>query len=312
MVRRCGDLRSDPVRGRGIGGAPAKIAICHNDTTTLNLNVKALRAHLRHGDTFGACGTVCACQPSIDPVTCEVGGTFINQCIADCAGAEGCARLCVCAPTYDPVTCADGNTYANACVAECAQGANCERLCACQPSLDPIVCDDGITYINGCVAACAGAENCTSALRLSRPYSTPSSSATARPTSTSALPSASGRRSATRVCACQPSIDPVVCSRRSDLHQPVRRRLPGTAGMLPDLRLPARDRPGHLQRTARPTSTCARPLVRRGGGCARSRLPPEIDPASSVRTVTPTSTCASPTAPRRGSCVRALRLRDHV
>ena len=99
--------------------------------------MKALQAHLRHGDTFGACGTVCACQPTIDPVTCEVGGTFINQCIADCAGAEGCARLCVCQPTFDPVTCADGNVYANQCIADCARERTVTGSAPASPRLTP-------------------------------------------------------------------------------------------------------------------------------------------------------------------------------
>src|SRR5688572_6905745 len=94
-----------------------RTAICHNG---LNIVVgePALAAHLAHGDTVGTCDNVCACQPSIDPVFCEsTGQTYINQCIADCAGATGCARVCACQPEIDPVTCANGNTYINPCVA---------------------------------------------------------------------------------------------------------------------------------------------------------------------------------------------------
>ena len=246
MVRRCGDLRSDPVRGRGIGGAPA-IPICHNDTTTLNLNVKALRAHLRHGDTFGACGTVCACQPSIDPVTCEVGGTFINQCIADCAGAEGCARLCVCAPTYDPVTCADGNTYPTRASPSAPRARTVSVSAPASPRLTPSSATTASPTSTAASPLAPVRRTAPGSAPVS-PYSTLFSSATARSTSTSALPSASGRRSVNASAPASPRLTQSSAQRRSDLHQPVRRRLPRTAGMLPDLRLPARDRPGHLRR----------------------------------------------------------------
>jgi hypothetical protein len=50
------------------------------------------------------CGTNCACDLSYDPVTCSNGHTYINQCLATCAGASGCGGLCAC---DDPTASAD-------------------------------------------------------------------------------------------------------------------------------------------------------------------------------------------------------------
>jgi hypothetical protein len=40
----------------GGSGANARYRVCHRDRNTLTLPAPAVRAHLRHGDTFGDCG----------------------------------------------------------------------------------------------------------------------------------------------------------------------------------------------------------------------------------------------------------------
>ncbi len=40
-----------------------------------------------------AVGTVrptCGCPNTVAPVICDIGGGFLNQCLADCAGAFSC------------------------------------------------------------------------------------------------------------------------------------------------------------------------------------------------------------------------------
>lgn len=107
-----------------LAAALPNVTICHKGNTIV-VDANSLPAHLAHGDTLGTCDNVCACQPSIDPVTCSDGNSYLNQCIADCAGATDCTRACACDLTVAPVTCSNGNTYTNQCVADCEGATNC-------------------------------------------------------------------------------------------------------------------------------------------------------------------------------------------
>ena len=49
------DARSYPASARTSERGQDRYRICHNDRQTLTLPTPAVRAHLRHGDHFGAC-----------------------------------------------------------------------------------------------------------------------------------------------------------------------------------------------------------------------------------------------------------------
>jgi hypothetical protein len=138
----------------------AKISLCHKGVDIV-VSENSLAAHLAHGDALGTCGTVCACQPSIDPVACSDGNTYINQCVADCAGATGCGRVCPCQPSIDPVICSNRNTYVNQCVADCDGATGCVPPCSsCPADVNTVLCTTGNFYDNQCKGICAGEEKC--------------------------------------------------------------------------------------------------------------------------------------------------------
>ena len=213
--------------------------------TTAELLLRPASERLRHtwrmATRSGPAALLRACQPSIAPVICEVGGTFIDQCVADCAGAEGCERLCACQPQIDPVLCSDGNTYINPCIADCVgAGPNCDRLCVCQPSLAPS-------------SATAATSTSTPAPLFAPVRTTAPGSAPAR---------ASLTRSAARTAGSSPtSAKPIAPGRRTVSH----------------LRLPSPRSTRSSARTATSTSTCASPLNAAGRG---GRAVPGSAPAS--------------------------------
>ena len=137
------------------------VEICHKGQT-ISVDVHAVPAHLEHGDTVVPCDQAppCACSLEFNPVTCADGRTYVNQCIADCAGAPGpCTRLGVCSNIWNPVTC-NGVVYANLCQALNAGAGPCDVLCPCPLIYAPVRCSDGRTFINACVAACQQASGC--------------------------------------------------------------------------------------------------------------------------------------------------------
>jgi hypothetical protein len=143
-----------------------KIEICHNGQT-ISVDVHAVPAHLEHGDVPLPCGSPppCACGLNFDPVTCDDGKTYVNLCVARCAGAEPCRRVGVCSNIFDPVRCQlpDGSfrIFANECQAALAGAGNCGApLCPCGLIYAPVRCADGTIYINACVASCQGASGC--------------------------------------------------------------------------------------------------------------------------------------------------------
>lgn len=153
------------VLGAGTASADQdhKVQICHNGHT-IEVDIHAVPAHLAHGDVPLVCGErpPCACSLEFDPVTCADGKTYVNSCIAACAGAPGpCNRLGICSDIFDPVNCG-GKIYASQCAAE---NAGCTgpfiRLCACGLDYNPVRCADGNIYVNACVAQCQGATGCT-------------------------------------------------------------------------------------------------------------------------------------------------------
>jgi hypothetical protein len=61
---------NEGVPGRGVGGQ--KATLCHEGTKTLTVGAPALAAHLRHGDTRGACqGGVAGPEPSGETMGAE-------------------------------------------------------------------------------------------------------------------------------------------------------------------------------------------------------------------------------------------------
>jgi len=86
--------------GNSGGGPPGKVTICHvdvddgGDPVTISVSIKALPAHLAHGDTLGPCVD--------EPVTCEEQcDVDFNLCLAGCDSngfgtATGfCEGICV-------------------------------------------------------------------------------------------------------------------------------------------------------------------------------------------------------------------------
>jgi hypothetical protein len=143
----------------------SKITICHhaddNRRITLVVGENSLPAHLQHGDTLGTCDNVCPCQPSIDPVVCSNGQTYINQCVATCAGQADCDRACPCQPFLDPVVCSNGSTYINQCVATCREATDCRPPCgSCPETGNTVLCTTGNLYDNQCKGLCAGEDAC--------------------------------------------------------------------------------------------------------------------------------------------------------
>ena len=75
--------------GNSGGGPPGKVTICHVDVddggepVTISVSIKALPAHLDHGDTLGPCGD--------EPQTCEeLCVEEFNACLAGCdVGVDG-------------------------------------------------------------------------------------------------------------------------------------------------------------------------------------------------------------------------------
>jgi hypothetical protein len=141
--------------GTATAAAPPTVPVCHKGQT-VQVPQGSLAGHLAHGDLVGACEEVCGCSTIFNPVTCG-GVTYANACVAACAGATDCGSACACQPSIDPVTCSDGNTYVNPCVAECAGATDCGTVCACDNTFDPVVCGGACNaFANPCQALCAG------------------------------------------------------------------------------------------------------------------------------------------------------------
>lgn len=125
-------------------GNPKKVRICHvppgnpESRQTILVSAQAVPAHLRHGDTIGACSSGCVA----DPAACD----DENLCTDDFCTASGeCA--------HQPVDCNDGN----ACTRD-----SCRESGGCINDPSPVngsTCDDGNACTSGDVcqaAACAG------------------------------------------------------------------------------------------------------------------------------------------------------------
>jgi hypothetical protein len=50
-----GKSRSDDAGEKRFGGNPGKIILCHKNRVTISVGAPAEPAHLRHGDSLGAC-----------------------------------------------------------------------------------------------------------------------------------------------------------------------------------------------------------------------------------------------------------------
>jgi hypothetical protein len=207
-----------------------KITICHHNHNTITVSENALAAHLRHGDTAGACGgdgTNCACNLIFDPVTCTSDGkTYVNLCNALCAGARGCTRngdspACACSQIFDPVRCENGTLWANQCVATCGGETVCTPIrdqgnCACTTEFNPVTCNsDGATYANLCIALCAGASGCGEGCPCDNvldPVTCESNQQTYGNLCQARCDGATGCVRGGGTCACSDIFDPVVCS----------------------------------------------------------------------------------------------------
>ncbi len=106
------------------------------------------------------------CSKIYDPVKCEDGNIYGNECLAECAGqtTTECGPQGDCPKSYDPVVCEDGNIYNNPCLALQAGQTKCgvDLLCSCNTDFNPVICGDKI-YSNSCLAECAGATGCDAA-----------------------------------------------------------------------------------------------------------------------------------------------------
>jgi cysteine-rich repeat protein len=106
-----------------IAHADKKVTLCHappgnpGNAHTITVGEPAVRAHLAHGDTLGACGAAC-------PASCDDG----SLCTSDSCGANG---ECV----HSAVSCADGDP---------CTGDLCDPAVGClQLPADGQECDDG-------------------------------------------------------------------------------------------------------------------------------------------------------------------------
>jgi hypothetical protein len=122
----------------GVIGGGGKICLCHippgdpANEHTICVGAPAVQAHIRHGDTIGAC--VASCGGSTG-TTCEA-GKFCKHPAGVCdPAAEG---VCVsiptsCTDTPGPVCGCDGTTYDNSCLADTAGvGILHAGACACE------------------------------------------------------------------------------------------------------------------------------------------------------------------------------------
>jgi hypothetical protein len=162
--------------GLSAGAASAqdehKIEICHKGQT-ISVDIHSVIAHLEHGDFPVPCNQTnpppCGCTLEFNPVTCTLPDgtlkTFVNRCVAACAGARDCGTIGACSDIFNPVRCTnaagESRVFANQCQAELAGFGSCAPLCPCPQIYAPVRCGNGKTYVNACVAQCDGASGCT-------------------------------------------------------------------------------------------------------------------------------------------------------
>eukprot|EP01023_Acetabularia_acetabulum_P008043 TRINITY_DN134_c0_g1_i6.p1 TRINITY_DN134_c0_g1~~TRINITY_DN134_c0_g1_i6.p1 ORF type:complete len:205 (-),score=22.59 TRINITY_DN134_c0_g1_i6:335-949(-) len=125
----------------------------------------------------------CICPQYYDPVCCDGGIEFGNQCEASCANARQCkpgrcSKPCPCPKILAPVCC-DGKDFNNQCLADCAGKTNCvegkcdQVACRCAPIFKPVVCEGGKRFKNECEASCVGYSDCMD-VGIIFPYPSPS------------------------------------------------------------------------------------------------------------------------------------------
>jgi len=131
------------------------------------------------------------CADIWDPVICDDGQVYSNDCYAWVACATGCVpygddgpivvestkancdRPRFCPELWAPVICDDGRVYPNDCYAQkkcatgcepygdlLAAGGNCDRPRFCPELWAPVICDDGKVYPNDCYAQKKCATGC--------------------------------------------------------------------------------------------------------------------------------------------------------
>lgn len=82
-----------------------KVTLCHKGRVTIRVGFPAMKAHLRHGDTLGACGA--QAKPAPAPGTARL--TVVKHVVNDNGGSKTAADFTV---TINGVTASEGNTFA--------------------------------------------------------------------------------------------------------------------------------------------------------------------------------------------------------
>lgn len=85
------------------------------------------------------------CPAVFDPVVCDNGRTYTNQCFANADCATGCVPV--------------GTTPA---ASDASTSAAPDGGILCPAVWDPVICSDGQVYSNACYARAAGARGCKS------------------------------------------------------------------------------------------------------------------------------------------------------